>query len=101
MGFCTAPRRLSAMDSTTVSMRVGSCQHTTLLAPIPLANRPAAVSSARSAKAPNVTTRSSASISMGCPGEAAARRSTSSHMVRAPVMACALSIRPSCIGAFL
>ena len=29
IGFCTAPSRLSAMERTTVSMRVGSCHETT------------------------------------------------------------------------
>ena len=46
---------------------------------------PAATRSARSRNWPKVTVSPSAAMSMGWSGDAWARRSTSSHMVRAPV----------------
>ena len=65
--------------------RVGSCHETTEPVVTPMPCRPAATRSARSRNWPNVTVSPSAAMSMGWSGEASARRSTSSHMVRAPV----------------
>ncbi len=73
------------MESTTVSMRVGNCHDTTEPVVIPRPCRPAATRSARSRNAPNVSVSPSAAMSIGWSGDAPARRSTSSHMVRAPV----------------
>ena len=73
------------MESTTASMRVGSCHDTTEPPVTPMPCRPAATRSTRSRNWPKVTVSPSAAISIGWAGEAVARRSTSSHMVRAPV----------------
>src|SRR5271163_4011495 len=85
IGFWTAPRRASAIDRTTVSIRVGSCQETMEPVVMPRPCRPAATRSTRSRNWPKVTVSPSAAISMGWPADTWARRSTSSHMVRAPV----------------
>ena len=42
IGFCTAPSRHSAIDSTSASRQVGSCQLTVDPAPIPSSESPAA-----------------------------------------------------------
>lgn len=47
-GFCTAPRRASAVMTTIVSSVVGSCQDTTVPAPIPRCASAAAQVSAES-----------------------------------------------------
>ena len=73
------------MERTTVSMRVGSCHDTTEPVSMPMPCRPAATRSARSRNWPKVTVSPSGAMSIGWSGDAAARRSTSSHMVRAPV----------------
>ena len=73
------------MDRTTVSIRVGSCHETTEPVAMPMPCRPAATRSARSRNWPKVTVSPSGAMSMGWSGDAWARRSTSSHMVRAPV----------------
>ena len=52
---------------------------------MPISCRPAATRSTRSRNWPKVTVSPSAAMSMGWSGDAWARRSTSSHMVRAPV----------------
>ena len=81
IGFCTTPNRARAIDNTIVSMRVGSCHDTTVPGRTPMACRPAATArAARSRNSANVTRRSASSSSMGSSGDAAARRSTSSHI---------------------
>ena len=80
IGFWTAPRRARAIDSTMVSIRLGSCHDTTDPGPMPISSRPAATVSERAANWPKVTRRSFSSMSMGRSGDAAARRATSSHI---------------------
>ncbi len=73
------------MDSTMESIRVGSCHETTEPVPTPMPWRAAATRAARSRNWPKVTVSPSGAMSMCWSGDASARRSTSSHMVRAPV----------------
>ena len=93
IGFCTAPSRLRAIDRTTVSIRVGSCHDTTAALADPAGVQPGGhLGRPGPGTAPKVRIRSSASISMARSGDASARRSTSSHRVRAPVMICPVLI---------
>src|ERR1019366_1177773 len=85
IGFWTAPSRERAMERMTVSIRVGSCHETNAPASTPRFPSPAATRSERSRNSPKVRCSSSEPMSIGRSGEAAARRSTSSHIVRAPV----------------
>src|SRR3954464_15685043 len=83
IGFCTAPRRASAIAISTLSIRVGSCQVTRVPGPTPRDWSPAATRSARDANSPKDSRRSVASISIGWSGVRSARRRTSSHTVGA------------------
>src|SRR3954470_1238678 len=83
IGFCTAPSRASAIATSTLSIRVGSCQVTRVPGPTPVACSPAATRSALAANSPNVIRLSPASISIGWSGVSSARCRTSSQTVGA------------------
>ena len=83
IGFCTAPSRESATESSTVSMRVGSCQLTRVPARTPRAKSPAATRSQRSRKPANVIRRSFPSAYIRRSGVRSARRQRSSQKVGA------------------
>ncbi len=68
IGFCTAPSRESATESSTVSMRVGSCQLTRVPARTPFAASPAATRSQRSRKPAKLIRRSSPSTNISRSG---------------------------------
>ena len=83
IGFCTAPRRLRAKLSSTVSIRVGSTQVTGVPSVTPMASSPAATRSAWSLNSAKVSERPASSTSIIVSGVAATRLLSSSQKVRA------------------